>query len=428
MELFILFGLILLNGLFSMSEIALVSARKSRLEALARRGNRSAAKALQLAKSPNTFLSTVQIGITVIGIITGIYSGENITDDFQLWLSSYPVLDPYKEELAIGVVVVLITYFSLVLGELVPKRIGMSRPEGIALAVAPLMQFLAKVSRPFIWLLTLSTELLLKIFGKEVSDQQHLTEEEIKAVIQESVMTGEVQEIEQDIVERAFGLGDLRVSSLMTHRQDLVCIDLGDTASGIRQLVHRDLHSYYPVINASFDELLGVIALKDLFVAESNFSAEQLKQLIRQPNFFPENLTAYSALEQFRKKRIHYALVLDEYGVFQGMITINDILEALVGDIGEEDDEYQMTSIGNNEWVVDGQYPFFEFINTLELDGPVEKELPFNTVAGLVLHELERFPEQGEIVVWSHLKLEVTEMTAMRIVKIKVTRIPVSQE
>ena len=424
MEILILFGLILLNGLFSMSEIALVSARKARLESAASAGSSKAAAALALAKSPNTFLSTVQIGITIIGIITGIYSGENITDDFEPYVAQIAMLQPYSQQIAVSVVVVIVTFFSLVLGELVPKRLGMSRPEAIASAVAKPMYVISVICKPFIWLLTLSTEMLLRLFGGNIATQQHMTEEEIKSIIQESVLTGEVQEIEQDIVERAFGLGDLRVSSLMTHRSDLVSIDLADEITEIKTVVSSELHSFYPVITGENEQIEGVLALKDLFLLNNHWQIDQLRSLLRKPHYFPENLTVYKALDLFRRDKIHYALVIDEYGALQGMVTINDILEALVGDISEDDaDEYEIVKTAENEWLVDGQYPFFEFINYFEIDGPIEKELAFNTVAGLMLETLERFPETGEAINWHFLRLEVTEMSAMRIEKIKVSKV-----
>lgn len=424
MEILILFGLILLNGLFSMSEIALVSARKARLESAASAGSSKAAAALALAKSPNTFLSTVQIGITIIGIITGIYSGENITDDFEPYVAQIAMLQPYSQQIAVSVVVVIVTFFSLVLGELVPKRLGMSRPEAIASAVAKPMYVISVICKPFIWLLTLSTEMLLRLFGGNIATQQHMTEEEIKSIIQESVLTGEVQEIEQDIVERAFGLGDLRVSSLMTHRSDLVSIDLADEIAAIKTVVSSELHSFYPIITGESEQIEGVLALKDLFLLNNHWQIDQLRSLLRKPHYFPENLTVYKALDLFRRDKIHYALVIDEYGALQGMVTINDILEALVGDISEDDaDEYEIVKTAENEWLVDGQYPFFEFINYFEIDGPIEKELAFNTVAGLMLETLERFPETGEAINWHFLRLEVTEMSAMRIEKIKVSKV-----
>lgn len=424
MEILILFGLILLNGLFSMSEIALVSARKARLESAASAGSSKAAAALALAKSPNTFLSTVQIGITIIGIITGIYSGENITDDFEPYVAQIAILQPYSQQIAVSVVVVIVTFFTLVLGELVPKRLGMSRPEAIASAVAKPMYVISVICKPFIWLLTLSTEMLLRLFGGNIATQQHMTEEEIKSIIQESVLTGEVQEIEQDIVERAFGLGDLRVSSLMTHRSDLVSIDLADEIAEIKAVVSGELHSFYPVITGENEQIEGVLALKDLFLLNNHWQIDQLRSLLRKPHYFPENLTVYKALDLFRRDKIHYALVIDEYGALQGMVTINDILEALVGDISEDDaDEYEIVKTAENEWLVDGQYPFFEFINYFEVDGPIEKELAFNTVAGLLLETLERFPETGEAINWHFLRLEVAEMSAMRIEKIKVSKV-----
>lgn len=424
MEILILFLLVLLNGVFSMSEIALVSARKARLEGLAAQGNRKAKAALELAKSPNTFLSTVQVGITIIGLITGIYTGENITDDFEGLLRNVSWLEPYTHEAALITVVFIVTFASLVLGELVPKRLGMSNPEAISMAVARPMQLVSAVCKPFIWLLTSSTEAILRFFGAQNASQQHMTEEEIKSIIQESVLTGELQEIEQDIVERAFGLGDLRVSSLMTYRSDLAAIYIDKPMEQIRQMVEEDLHSFYPVFKGSEYETLGVIALKDLFKLHAPWTRDALLGIVRKPHYLPEYLTVYNALEKFKADRLHYGLVIDEYGGLQGMVTINDILEALVGEINEADDEeYRIIQVAENEWLADGGYPFFEFINYFDIDGPIEKDLPFNTLAGLLLEEMERFPQLGESVVWHDLKLEVVAMGTMRIEKIKVNRI-----
>jgi len=424
MEILILFALVLLNGLFSMSEIALVSARKARLEALAAQGNKKARAALELAKTPNTFLSTVQIGITVIGLITGIYSGENITDDFEAVLLQFQWIAPFAHEAALITVVFSVTFVSLVLGELVPKRLGMSNPEAVAMAVAKPMQLVSLASKPFIWLLTSSTEAMLRLFGAQNTAQQHMTEEEIKSIIQESVLTGEVQEIEQDIVERAFGLGDLRVSSLMTHRSDLAAIHIDKPVEQIRSLVEKELHSFYPVLKGPDFETLGVIALKDLFKLQLPWTRDALLGILRKPHYFPEYLTVYNALEKFKADRLHYGLVIDEYGGLQGMVTINDILEALVGEINEADEtEYQIVEVAENEWLADGAYPFFEFINYFDMDGPIEKDLPFNTIAGLVLEELERFPQTGEYIKWNDFRIEVVSMGPMRIEKLKISRL-----
>ncbi|MBA4304899.1 MAG: hemolysin [Sphingobacteriaceae bacterium] len=424
MEILILLVLVLLNGIFSMSEIALVSARKTRLDSLATQGNRKAKAALELAKSPNTFLSTVQIGITAIGLITGIYSGENITDDFESVLIQFHWIRPYSHQAALITVVFIVTFASLVLGELVPKRLGMSNPEAVAMAVARPMQVISSICKPFIWLLTSSTEIILRFFGAQNATQQHMTEEEIKSIIQESVLTGELKEIEQDIVERAFGLGDLRVSSLMTHRSDLAAIHIDKPVEQIRRIVEQDLHSFYPVFKGSEYETLGVIALKDLFKLPLPWSRDALLGILRKPHYFPEYLTVYNALEKFKADRLHYGLVLDEYGGLQGMVTINDILEALVGEINElDEEEYRIVEVAQNEWLADGAFPFFEFINYFDIDGPIEKDLPFNTLAGLVLEELERFPQKGESVTWHGFKLEVVAMGSMRIEKIKIVRL-----
>lgn len=419
MEILIIFFLIILNGLFSMSEIALISARKNRLETAAKKGNKNAKTALDLANSPNEFLSTVQIGITLIGILTGIYSGDKITQDVQNFIPSFPVLKPYSESIGIGVVVVVLTFFSLVLGELLPKRIGLNYPEAIAKAVAVPMKVVSKITMPFIWLLTKSTDFILDVFKIKPTADGKVTEEEIKAIIKEGTEGGEVQEIEQDIVERVFHIGDRKVNSLMTHRKSVVFLSLDDTLEEIKEKVLHELHSVYPVCKENLDEMQGIVLLKDLFVGfdKGNFN---LNEIIKEPVYFIEHTTAYKALENFKKSKIHYALVTDEYGIFQGIITLNDILEALVGDASEfYEDDFKLIAREDGTWLVDGHYSLHDFLTYFDLD-ELTTDYDVTTVSGLIMTELGNIPKTGEKLIWNKLEFEVIDMDGVKIDKLLV--------
>ncbi|MFT4024473.1 MAG: hemolysin family protein [Flavihumibacter sp.] len=328
-EVFIILGLILLNGLFSMAEIALVSARKARLEAQAAKGDARAREALKLANNPDTFLSTVQIGITLIGILTGIYSGETLTKGVADFFSTIPLLEKHASRLATAVIVILITYFSLVLGELLPKRIGLSRPERIAKLVAGPMGIISKVTYPFIWLLNHSTALLQKLFNIRKNDSQ-VTEEEIKAIISEGTEQGTIEEAEQEIIERVFHLGDRSITSLMTHRSDIVWFEINDNEISIKEKIVKEPHSIYPICDGDLDNIKGVVSIKDLYISND---LTLFKHIMKPAIFVPENNTAYRILERFKEGQIHSCFIVDEYGSVQGMITLNDILEAIVGDL-----------------------------------------------------------------------------------------------
>ncbi len=422
MEIFIIFLLILLNGVFSMSEIALISARKSRLESAAKKGNTNAKVALDLANSPNKFLSTVQIGITLIGILTGLYSGDKITDDVKLFFDGFVSLQPYSQSIAVGVVVVVLTFFSLVLGELLPKRIGLNYPEAIAKAAAVPMKMVSIVTAPFIWLLTVSTDFVLNVFKIKPTADGKVTEEEIKAIIKESTESGEVQEIEQDIVERVFHIGDRKVNSLMTHRQWIVYLSTDDTVEELKAKVLDELHSVYPVCNENLDEVQGVVLLKDLFTnfEKGNFD---LKKITKDPVYLIEHTSAYKALENFKKSKVHYAFVTDEYGIFQGIITLNDILEALVGDAADfDEDEYQLLSREDGTWLVDGLYSLHDFLTYFDMD-EITNDYDVTTVSGLIMTEMGKIPTQGEKLIWNKLELEIIDMDGVKIDKVLVKSI-----
>lgn len=427
MEIAIIFFLIILNGIFSMSEIALISARKSRLETAAKKGNRSAQTALDLANSPNKFLSTVQIGITLIGILTGIYSGEKITDDVELFYLGFDSLKPYAESLAVGTVVVILTFLSLVLGELLPKRIGLNYPETIAKTIAVPMKVISVITAPFIWLLTISTEFLLKVLMIKPSADGKITEEEIKAIIKEGTEGGEVQEIEQDIVERVFHIGDRKVNSLMTHRKSVIFLPLTANQEQVREIMLKELHSIYPVYGDNYDDIVGVVNLKSIFahIGDADFN---LGKLMSEANFMMEQTTAYKALENFKTSGIHYAFVSDEYGDFQGIITLNDILEALVGDASEfYKEDFQLITRDDGSWLVDGHYSLHDFLTYFELDELIN-DYDVTTVSGLIMTELSFIPKEGQKLIWNRFEFEVMDMDGAKIDKVIVKSLDKEEE
>jgi putative hemolysin len=402
-----------------MSEIALISARKNRLESAAKKGNKSAKIALDLANSPNKFLSTVQIGITLIGILTGIYSGAKITQDVEFFISGFEILKPYGHSIAVGIVVVTLTFFSLVLGELLPKRIGLNHPESIAKAVALPMKIVSIVTAPFIWMLTNSTDFLLNILQIKPTADGKVTEEEIKAIIKEGTEGGEVQEIEQDIVERVFHIGDRKVNSLMTHRKAVIFLPLNSNKNQVKDLMLKELHSIYPVYKDNYDDIVGVVNLKNIFLHFENENFN-LSEIMTEAPFIMEQTTAYTALENFKKTGIHYAFVSDEYGVFQGIITLNDILEALVGDASDfYKEDFKLIEREDGSWLVDGHYSLHDFLTYFELDD-LTNDYEVTTVSGLIMTELSRIPKQGEKLIWQKFELEVIDMDGIKIDKVMV--------
>ena len=421
MEILIVIGLILLNGLLSMSEIALVSARKARLEIDARKGKKSAQTALDLANNPDKFLSTIQIGITLIGILTGLFSGEAFAQELANILSSITWLQPYTLVVSKIIIVVTVTYLTLVLGELFPKRIGMGFAEKVAIFVAKPMNALSSVAAPFVWILTKSTALIIHLFGLDKMGENKVTEEEIRAIVKEGFDGGEVQEVEQDIVERVFSLGDRDVGSIMTHRSELIWMDIKDTPQLIHEKVKDNLYNIYPVASHKFDNIVGVVYLKDLFgrIDSPDF---ELSQVIRPAQFVPENQSVYNALEQFKTARVNYGLVTDEFGGIQGIVTLKDIMEALIGQVLEVDEELEIKERSDGTWLVDGQYSFYNFLEYFDLEN-LYAEHDYNTLSGLILEELERVPKTGDKLIWKNFELEIIDMDKARIDKVLVRKI-----
>lgn len=420
MEVVIILVLILLNGIFSMAEIALVSARKVRLENAARQGDEKAKAALKLSNNPDTFLSTVQIGITLIGILTGLYSGEQLKEDVKLYITQWPLLAPYANGVATALLVIGVTYFTLVLGELLPKRIGLANPETIAKAVAQPMHFISRLTFPFVWLLSRSTSILAKLIGLKRSSDSNVTEEEIKAIISEGTTSGAIEETEQEIIERVFHLGDRNITSLMTHRTDIIWLDVHEEGESYKRKIKTSPHSVYPVCEGQIDHIKGILTIKDLYAA-GNLAV--LKDVMKKPLFIPDNNTAYQVLEKFKETQIHAAFIVDEYGTFLGMITLNDILEAIVGDMPETgQDDYNMVKREDGSYLIDAQIPFYDFLSEFDMeDLMAEFEQEFDTLAGFILHHLEHIPQTGEKLEWRDFTFEIVDMDAHRIDKILVT-------
>lgn len=427
MEIIVIFILILLNGVFAMSEIALVSVRKIKLENLSKMGDTQAKEALHLIRNPDRFFSTVQIGITLIGILTGIFSGDKIKNSVAHFLERSDWLAPYSNTLAVIIVVVLITYFTLVLGELVPKRIGMARPERIAKFMAGPMNFLSYIAFPFIWLLSQSSYALVKILGVKVQESP-ITEEEIKAMINEGTTSGTIDVSEQDIIERVFHLDDRNITSLMTHRSDVVWIDVDDPPEKYRNTIVKELHSVYPVCEEQIDDLLGVIYTRDLYLAPEG---TPLRQLMKRPLFIPENNSAFQVMEKFKFGRTNFGFIVDEYGDFLGMITMKDILEAIVGDMPEEDEhDFEINKRKDGTYLVDAQIPFYDFLSYFEKEDWIndEEQQEFDTLAGFILHHLEHIPHEGEKVTWRGFVFEIVDMDGHRIDKILVALEPAKED
>lgn len=415
-DILIILGLILFNGIFSMAEIALVSARKARLEGQANKGDEKAKAALKLANHPDVFLSTVQVGITLIGILTAIFSGENLKTPLTEFLNKFEWARDYSNGIATTVIVVLLTYFSLVLGELVPKRIGLAKPEYIAKNLAKPMSWLSRLAFPFIWLLTSSTHVIVKLFKLKVSDNQ-VTEEEIKAMITEGSEHGAIEEEEKDIIERLFHLGDRNITSLMTHRTDIIWFDEQETVQGFKDRFDHLTYSTYPVCDKVVDDITGVVFVKDIVKA---LPTTKLKNLAKPAMFVPENNSAYQLLEKFKSSKIHSCFIVNEYGTLEGMITLNDVLEAIVGDVPQSgQEEYEIVERPDGSFLVDAQIPFYDFLSHFDkTEWMNEGEQDFDTLAGFVLHELKHIPKSGERFDWNGFDFEIIDMDGQRIDKL----------
>lgn len=419
-EIIIILLLIVLNGVFSMSEIAIISARKTTLSNKAKRGDKGAGIALRLVDNPDRFLSTVQIGITLIGILTGIYSGAALSDKFAVALSAVGFPPSTAHWIAQTIIVVAVTYLSIVAGELVPKRIGMNAAGSVSVIMARPMLWLSRLAAPFVWLLSKSSETVIGLLGFGGS-RSKVTEADIKSIVQEGKNDGEVQEVEQDIVERVFLMGDLIVSQLMTHRSDVSVLEDAMSADEVKAAIAGSTHMAYPVVDSSNDKIVGAVYLKDiaLTISDRGFC---VRDIVRPAKFFYENMTVYLALEQMKRDKISQAFVCDEFGDFRGIITLRDILEGLVGSIAEQNSDPDIVSRADGAgWLVDGQCSFHEFLTYINREDLFDEVRRYNTVAGMIIEQLEHIPSAGESVCWNGLRFEIVDMDNARIDKVLVT-------
>jgi len=418
-EIIVLLFLIFCNGLFVMAEIALVSARKSRLEHLAESGDERARQALELTEKPELFLSTAQIGITLIAILTGLYSGEKFSANLKPYLERISFLKHYSGSISTAIIVILVTFLSIIFGELIPKRIGLLLAEKIARIVARPMNFLTRLGYPIVTLLNSASNLFFVIFPIKASRESNVTEEEIKAIINEGTEQGTIQEAEQEIIERVFHLGDRNITSLMTHRSDIVWFDLNENEEMIKEKIIREPHSVYPVCDAQIDNVKGMVSIKDLYIADDK---TLFRDIMTAPLYVPENNTAYQVLEKFKQSKKHSCCIVDEYGSLLGIITLNDILEAIIGDIPQPDlTDYEIKRREDGSYLVDGQIPFYDFLSHFHrTEWMNEGEHEFDTLAGFILHELERIPKTGDKMNWKAFRFEIMDMDNQRIDKVLV--------
>jgi putative hemolysin len=420
MDIVILLGLILMNGLFVMSEIALVSARKSRLEMMAEKGDKKAENALKLAHNPELFLSAAQIGITLIAILTGVYSGERFSAYLQPYVEKIEFFRPYADTIATSIIVIIVTFLSIIFGELIPKRIALLNAEKIAKKAAGPMYAFAKITHPIVWLLNKTSNGFFKLFNIKQSKDDSVTEEEIKAIISEGTEAGTIEEEEKEIIERIFHLGDRNITSLMTHRSDILWFDLNDNEEKIREKIIAEPHSIYPICDGDLDDIKGVVSIKDLYVSDD---LTLFKDLMQPALFIPDNNSAYQVMEKFKESKIHSCFIVDEYGSVRGMITLNDILEAIIGDIPQmHNEDYEIIKRDDGSFLIDGQIPFYDFLSRFnKTDLLQQDEQQYDTLAGCILHELERIPQSGDKMDWNGFHFEIIDMDGHRIDKVLVT-------
>ena len=427
MEIPILIALIILNGVFAMSEIALVTARKARLQKLIDEGDTAAAAALQLGENPTRFLSTIQIGITSIGVLNGIFGEAALAKPLAEWLVQMGMNSSYAGTVATAFVVVAITYVSIVVGELVPKRLGQTNPEAIARLVAKPINLLAKLTKPFVLLLTWSTQGLLKLLGVRENNDSTVTEDEIHAVLAEGTTSGAIEQNEHTMIRNLFRLDDRQISSLMVPRSDVVCLDVSLPFEDNMAIVESHDHARYPVIDGSFENLLGVINSRQWLgnALKGKRELAESKELIQKPIYIPETITGMELLESFKLSGAPMAFVIDEYGEMQGIVTVRDLTEAITGEFVTEDpSDAWAVQRADGSWLLDGHIPIVELKDRLGLKSvPEEEKGRYQTLSGMMMLLTGKLPAETDKVVWENWEFEVVDMDGKIIDKIQATKL-----
>jgi putative hemolysin len=421
------FLLIVLNGVLSMSEMAVVSARRPRLHQMAEDGQDGARAALKLSEDPGDFLSTIQIGITLIGILTGAFSGATLSQPVAELLSQFPPLEAYAEPLAVGLMVVLTTYLSLIVGELVPKRIALNNAERIAAMIAGPMNQLSRLGTPLVWLLDKSSEMLLRLMGIRRNGEPQVTEEEVRVLIEQGTQSGVFEPIEEEIMDQVFRLSDRTVSAIMTPRTDIVWFDVEDPDEVVREIVLEHGHSRYPVARDDLDDMVGLVMVKDMLAKRIAGEPIELEALAQPPLFVPESMPALDVIERLRETRSHLALVIDEYGGLEGLVTFTDIMRAILGELPDNTGQSESPVVQREDgsWLVDGMYAVDELKDTFDLkELPDEEDASYQTLGGMIMAMLGRVPTVGNRVDWGGYRLEVVDMDGRRIDKVLISRLP----
>jgi putative hemolysin len=423
MEIVILFALILLNGAFAMSEIALVTARKARLQRLVDEGDSSAIAAVKLGEDPTRFLSTIQIGITSIGVLNGIVGEAALAPPLGQWLVTLGIEDPYASYGATGLVVVLITYFSIVLGELVPKRLGQSNPEAVARLVAKPINLLAIATKPFVRLLSGSTKGLLRLLGVKENSGSSVTEAEIHAVLAEGTIAGVIESHEHTMVRNVFLLDDRQLSSLMVPRGDVVMLDIHQPFAENLKLIDLSDHARFPVVKGSLDDILGIVNVRQLLSQVAHGETPDLQRKLQAPLYVPETLTGMELLDNFRSSDVHMAFVIDEYGQVQGIVTLKDLIEAITGEFQPRNPATSWAvQREDGSWLLDGHIPVPELKDRLNLDSvPEEERGRYHTLSGMMMLLTGRLPRVAATMVWEGWKFEIVDMDGKTIDKVLAT-------
>jgi putative hemolysin len=424
MELVVVVFLILLNGFFAMAEIAIISSRKSRLQQMVNNGHGGAEQALALAEDTNKFISTIQVGITLVGILAGAFGGATLADSLAAELDKFPQVRAFSHPLALGIVVAAITYLSLI-GELIPKKLALSNAENIAAKTAGAMNFFATLSSPLVKLVSVSSDFVLRMLRIDYHKESSISEEEVQMLISEGAESGIFEEAEKDIIERTLRLDDKHANQLMTTRNEIVWLDIHDNADAIKQKIKQHPYSYYPVCEDSLDNVLGIIRNEDLLMTYLTESVINLHSILHKAILIPEGMDALTILEMFKKSGIRMALILDEYGGIEGLVSLNDILEAIVGDIPtiDEIEEKEITQREDGTWLVDGLTTTDDFKEYFELEVlPGEDEGDFQTVGGFMMYSLKKVPIAGDKFENEQFYFEVMDMDGHRVDKVLVSK------